>query len=139
MAVASLKYKGPSASSSAEETRSGFIIFSGSATEYESWLFRSQVKIASVKTDDDGNPDADCYRRTIANIVESLRGDALQVVSDLGLTVVMQPTSGFDKLASSLRDFIFPLAEEEAKHLYREFHRGHSLLWRQPNESMVSY
>ena len=50
--------------------------------------------------------------------MESLRSDALQVAVDMGQDELMQEDgSGIRMLMQKIRDYVFPLPEEEAKSL----------------------
>ena len=62
MAVASLRYR-PNAATP-EETKQGFIVYSGSAVDYHHWCFRAEVKMKAAK---DGS-----MLEVVSKIVEAL-------------------------------------------------------------------
>ena len=129
MAVHSLRYR-PNAQPP-EETKAGFIVYDGSAVEYHSWRYRTEVKIATASED--------WKVRTCGQIIESLRGEALQVAMDMDQAVLLKEDgSGIAELVKAVSAFIFPLQEEEAKSLYREGHKVGGSLSRQHGESMTS-
>ena len=71
-ALQSLRYnpnaKGP------EETKFGYVIYDGSPVDYHHWRYRTQLKVDASSKED--------MKKTILNIVESLRGQALQQAED---------------------------------------------------------
>ena len=131
MAVASLRYR-PNAINP-EENKLGYVIYSGSAVDFQYWKFRTELKIACCKDDDD-------YRKVAQNVIETLRGDPLQVAMDIGIVALISRSSnGLTTLVQKIQDKIFPLKDEEAKALYREGHKIGGVVSRQSGESMSSY
>ena len=113
MAVSSLRYR-PNAPPP-EENKHGYVVFDGKATEYHQWLFRTQLKIKTAKRADAAN--------VIQNVVENLRGEALQVAIEIGIdALVATDGAGGDLLLEEMRKHIFPVAQHEAKALYKEGH-----------------
>ena len=130
MAVNSLRYR-PNANAP-DETKSGFVIYAGSAYEFHHWAFRTEMKMKVCKEED--------VPRTASQVVESLRGEALSLAMSVGITELTKDDgSGVTKLISAVRDYIFPVKEEESKALYRELHKIGGVLSRQSGEPVQSY
>ena len=74
-----------------EETKFGYVIYDGSPVDYHHWRYRTQLKVdASSK---------EKTKETILNIVESLRGQALQQAEDIGnADLLKEDGSGVKKL-----------------------------------------
>ena len=129
-ALQSLRYspnaKGP------EETKFGYVIYDGSPVDYHHWRYRTQLKVdASSK---------ERLKETILNIVESLRGQALQQAEDIGnADLLKEDGSGVKKLLENMKNFVFPLQEQESKELYAAGHKVGGSLARQDGEPMTSY
>ena len=70
MALASLRYN-PN-SPPVDETKFGYIMYSGKATAYAQWHFRTTMKLEASSEDD--------RKKTIQSIVEALGGDAASSV-----------------------------------------------------------
>ena len=75
MAVSSLRYR-PNAPPP-QESKQGYVIFDGKATEYHHWLFRTQLKIKTAKRNDGA--------QVIQNVVENLRGEIMQAAVQIGI------------------------------------------------------
>ena len=75
------------------------------------------------------------------NVVENLRGEALQVAIEIGIdTLVQSDGSGLDTLIEKMSKHTFPIAQHEPKELYFEGHKTHDgALTRQYGESMQGY
>ena len=87
-----------------EETKFGYVIFDGSPVDYHHWRFRTKLKVDASSKDD--------MKKTILNIVESLRGQALQQAEDIGNDdLLKEDGSGVTKLLENMRNFVFPLAK----------------------------
>ena len=54
-----------------DETRQGWIYYSGNASDYYFWEFKTDLKIKTTKKED--------FPSAVARLIESLRGDALQI------------------------------------------------------------
>ncbi len=80
MAVSSLRYR-PGAPPP-DESKFGYVVFDGKPTEYRRWIFRIQLKLSTVKKDEEGKSDV---QQVILNVVEKLRGEALQVAMEIGI------------------------------------------------------
>ena len=87
-AVRSLKYRRGDAKDIAE-TKAGYVIFSGNPIDFADWMYRVEVK---VKTSAQGK-----YPESIGNILEALRGDALQVARDVGIDALIEK-GGWEQL-----------------------------------------
>ena len=130
MAVASLKFR-PTAIAP-EESKFGFVVFSGEPHEYHNWHFRTQLKLKTTSKDD--------FQKTMTNIIENLRGDALNVAIEVGVDVLLNPNSGEKELFEHMVAHIFPIARHESKALYKEGHKTREGVFvRQPSESMQSF
>ena len=130
MAVSSLRYR-PHAQPP-EESKFGYVKFSGLSTEYHHWLFRTQLKLKMSKTED--------IPQVVMHTVENLRGEALQVAVEIGIDELIKTDgSGGEKLLLAMQRHIFPVAQHEAKELYREGHTTKDgSLARQQGEPMQS-
>ena len=88
MAVSSLRYRPNQALQ--EESKFGFVVFSGDAHEYHYWLFRSRLKTTSISVLAlDASEEAvriatEMRREIMRQVVENLRGDALSVAISIG-------------------------------------------------------
>ena len=113
-----------------EGTRDGIPIYDGSATSFADWLFRTSIKHKAAKEDD--------KTRVMAQIVEGLRGDAADIVRDIGADAILG-TDGLTVVTEALRKHVFPKKEAEAKLLYRHGHKTKGILSRQPTEPIANY
>ena len=125
-ALQSLRYnphaKGP------EETKFGFVVYDGSPVDYHHWRYRTQLKVDASNKDD--------MKKTILNIVESLRGQALQQAEDIGnANLLKEDGSGVKTLLENMKNFVFPLQEQESKELYAAGHKIGGILARQDGEA----
>ena len=129
MAVASLRFR--LNSSLPEESKSGYVIFDGNPCDYHHWFFRTQLKIRTTKEDE--------MSRTIQQIVENLRSDALNVAMEIGLDILLDD-GGVEVLYAKMLAHIFPVSRHESKALFREGSKTREgVFTRQPSESMQSY
>ena len=78
MAVNSLRYR-PNATVP-DETKAGYVIYSGNAYEFHHWQFRTELKMSVSKEED--------VPKTASQIVESLRGEALSIAMTVGLSEI---------------------------------------------------
>ena len=131
MAISSLRYR-PGAHPP-EESKHGYVVFNGDPKDYHHWLFRTRLKIKTCKQDE--------FPRVAQNVVENLRGEALQVAIEIGIdTLVQSDGSGLDTLIEKMSRHTFPIAQHESKELYREGHKTRDgALTRQNGESMQGY
>jgi len=113
MAISSLRYAGHGRGNP-ETTQKGEVIFRGSATEFHDWEFRTMLRYKS--TDDKDIP------KTVARIVDALRGDAFQIAQDIGIDALSKE-DGIPKLIQAIKDMVFPTRALEAKELYAQGHR----------------
>ena len=81
------------------------------------------------------------FPSTVAKMIESLRGDALSIAMDIGVTeLTKNDRSAIKTLRDRMKDHVFPLIKDEVKSLYREGHReGGGVLSRQLGEPMKNY
>ena len=120
MAVSTLRYR-PGAPPP-EENKFGYVVFDGRATEYHNWLFRTELKLKTAKPDDEGKEGKN-IQNVVQNVVENLRGEALSVAMEIGIEELIKPDgSGGKKLIEAMAKHIFPIAQYEAKELYKEGH-----------------
>ena len=118
MAVASLTYD---ASLAVEETKSGFFVYDGAPSRFQS------------------SKEEDKYR-ALSSIVEALRGEAVLVAMDVGMDKLMnEKLTGFDELVKAMTARVFPQAQAEAKELYQVGHKHRGPMSRQAAEPMISY
>ena len=73
MALRSLRHD---AESFHNENRGGYIIYSGDATKFHEWEFKTRMRVRTAKNDD--------RLKVVQEIVDSLRGDAASIAMDLG-------------------------------------------------------
>ena len=116
-----------------EETKQGFVHYTGTAMDYHFWLFKTELKMKTVKADD--------YPEAMSRLIEALRGDALTIAMEIGTDALINPDrKGIDLLKTKIKEHVFPVIKEEVKTLYREGHReGGGILSRQRGEPMANY
>ena len=113
-----------------EGTRDGVPIYDGSAAGFHDWSFRTQVKWSAAKAEDKS--------RVMSQIIEGLRGDAADIVRDIGVVDVLKE-DGLTVLTEALRKHVYPKKAAEAKLLYRHGHKQKGILTRQPSEPIANY
>ena len=149
MAVASLRYR-PDASP-VEESKAGYVVFCGEAHEYHYWHFRTRLKIELIPALPDGDDNfygtradevdkvAEKHREVMRQIVENLRGDALNLAMEIGINE-LYGADGPRLLQEAMLSYIFPVARHESKQLHKEGHKvREGVFVRQTGESMQSY
>ena len=102
-------------------TKEGFVLYSGEASTYHMWDFKTELKIQVTSTQN--------YPQLVSNLIESLRGVALDLAMDIGPKELAKGTSstekgGIDQLRDKIREHVFPVKKEEVKTLYREGNRS---------------
>ena len=108
MAVSLLRYR--FYAQPPEESKFGYVVFEGKATEYHRWLFRTQLKLQTAKKTD--------VPKVVQNVVEVLRGKAMQVAIQIGIEDLVAPDgSGGELLMSKMKEHVFPVAQHEVKAL----------------------
>ena len=112
MVVASLRYE--PLSRAVEETKGGVFVYDGSPERYHEWVFRTSMRWKSTKEEDRLN--------TMSMIIEGLIGEAAQVAMDLGLEA-LEDKQALDRLLAAMRNQVYPMAQVEAKELYRVGHK----------------
>ena len=77
----------------------------------------------------------------MTKLVESLRGDALQIAVDIGVeALTKEDRSGLKSLTEKITSHVFPIMKDEVKALYKEGQReGGGILSRQRGEPMKHY
>ena len=59
-------------------------------------------------------------------LIEALRGDALTIAIEIGITKLLaEDRTGFELLKTKIREHVFPVLKDEVKTLWREGHREH--------------
>ena len=74
----------------------------------------------------------------MSKIVDCLRGDAFVVAQEVGLEALHEH-DGVEKLTKAKKEMAFPLTEQEAKELFRQYTKPVGLLPRQRSEPMRQY
>ena len=112
-----------------DETKAGFVMYSGSAKDYHFWDFKTELKMETCTDEKD-------FRKTVNQLIESLSGDALRIATAIGVKALCKPDkSGIKSLRDDIRNHVFPIVKDEVKSLYREGQRtGGGILSRQPGE-----
>ena len=121
-----------------EETKSGSYVYSGDATNYHEWEFRTKLRMKGK--------NAEQYPEAVSRIMEGLRGDAFIIAQETGLDVLWDPGSiqnntdpGIEVLITKMKQHVFPLTTHEAKELFRQYCKTSGSLSRQSSESMQQY
>ena len=123
MAVSSLKYR---ADKAVEESSRGVIVYDGRPAEFFDWEFRTSLKYEILKTESDAGKRV----KIINQVIDGLRGDALQTAQDLGIDELIK-NEGLDKLIKEIKEMVFPQKNLEAKELYDVGHLKTGMLCRQ--------
>ena len=127
MAVASLRFD---AHRDVEETKGGVFIFDGAPSRFHEWEFRTRWRKNATKAED--------LPKAMNSIIESLRGDAVQVAMNL-VEETLKEEDSIETLIGAMRKHVFPQVRCEAKELYRSGHKTSGILSRQYAESMSHY
>ena len=105
-------------------------IYDGSAAGFAEWTFRTKVKWNAAKEAD--------RTRVMSQIVEGLRGDAADIVRDVGAEEILM-ADGLTVLTEALRKHVFPKKQAEAQLLCRHGHKQKGILSKQPTEPVANY
>ena len=81
MALKSLEFRGNTRT--LEETKAGFTIYDGNASDFHMWEFKVRLKIQSCE-------DQREYKNIVRFIIEALRGDALERAKDIGTETLLR-------------------------------------------------
>jgi hypothetical protein len=100
------------AANTVEETRGGQFVYSGSASQYYEWEFRTELSMLTIKDEAD-------RKVVMAKIVQALRGEAMIIARDIGLGVLMDPKQGWNSLQEAVKAHVFPSQHAEAKELFQ--------------------
>ena len=122
MAVSSLRYR---ADKGVEESSKGVIVYDGRPAEFFDWEFRTTLKYEILKTENDAGKRV----KIINQVVDGLRGDALQTAQDLGISELIKD-DGLNILVKSMTAMVFPQKNLEAKELYDVGHQKTGILCR---------
>ena len=87
-------------------TKAGAYIYSGEASSFHEWEFRTRLRMLSAA---EGK-----HAEAITQIVEALRGDAFNVSQQVGITDLMEE-NGHERLIKDMRTMVFPYLALEAK------------------------
>jgi len=145
MAVKSMKYQANLRLP--EETKTGFVIWSGNAADYPHWKYRTNLKFRAIHHYKNAEYNAK-FCETMVAVGEALRGDALTVQMDIGDDILdpIWEGEGYNKMSrghrllmEAMKLKVFPQVEDEAKQMYTEFHTIVFSFSRQPSESMLSF
>ena len=113
-----------------KETKQGTFVYKGDGVNFYEWEFRTKLRVAG-KT-------GEHYTDAVSKIVDGLRGDAFVVAQEVGLEALYE-ADGVQKLCAAMKEMVFPLTEQEAKELFRQYTKPAGLLSRQKSESMRQY
>ena len=111
MAVSSLRYR---ADKQVEESSKGVIVYDGRPAEFFDWEFRTTLKYEILKTENDAGKRV----KIINQVIDGLRGDALQTAQDLGIPELIKD-AGLDVLVKAIKDMVFPQKNLEAFRIIR--------------------
>ena len=125
MAVKSMKFQ--SNLRLPEETKTGYVIWDGNASDYPHWKYRTNLKFLAIKHVKQAEY-AQKFCETMIAVGEALRGDALTVQMDIGDDILdhtiqededgVKLAKGHRLLMQSMQQKVFPQVDEEAKHMY---------------------
>ena len=96
-------------------TKSGSYIYSGDASNYHEWEFRTRLRV-KASGDDPGR-----YAEAMSKVVDGLRGDAFIVAKEVGLDSIWYPGDaddsqsggGVDTLIGAIKLSVFPMTTHE--------------------------
>ena len=94
MALSSLSFRAGSAP--AGETEAGVTVFDGKPWMFHQWEFKTMLKYMAVTT------EAKKAAKVVNQVVDALRGDALQVAMDTGIENLMKE-DGWKTLIENMR------------------------------------
>ena len=120
-----------------EKTRQGVPIFHGTPQDLPEWKFKVELKIKIVEQTNDPGRKAELMAKSMGDVIDVLRGDALNAAMDLG--PVLHGPEGLSSLVTKVERMVIQFKQEEAKALFREGTITHGLISRQPSESMQQY
>ena len=112
------------------ETKGGVFVYDGAPTRFYEWEFRINIRMRAAKDED--------IKKTMSQVVDSLRGEAAMIAMDVGLTDLMKP-SGLEELVEAMKKHVVPQARAEAKEFYRVGHKTGGILSRQSGESVMNF
>ena len=114
MAVSSLRYR-PGGSSSVTVSQNGYVAYDGTPEEYHYWYFRTRLKLDAIPVIQDGD-SAETIAKVVAirrevlgQIIEDLKGEALSVAMEIGISRLFGDDGG-DTLMTNMLDHVFPVA-----------------------------
>ena len=125
-----------------QESKSGFVLYDGTATDYFVWEFKLELKLNTIVQVDEKPEKAEiAFKNLIACLVESLRGKALKIAYDIGVEELMNPEGhkGLIELRKQIKEQVFPQIDEEVRAVYQEGHKIGGILARQQGEPIRSY
>ena len=90
--------------------------YAGTPQDYHFWKFKTELRSATTKDDE--------FANMMAKLIESLRGDALQIAVDIGVEALTKSDrSGLKTLHERITKHVFPIMKDEVKALYKEAQR----------------
>ena len=99
-----------------EENKAGFVYYHGNPQDYHFWKLKTELRDATAKAED--------FAGMVTRLVESLRGDALQIAVDIGVPALCkEDRSGLKLLMDKVTHHVFPIMKDEVKALYKEGQR----------------
>ena len=113
MALSSLAFRAGNAP--ADETKQGVTIYDGKPSMFHQWEFKTMLKYMAIST------ETEKPAKIVNQVIEALRGDALQVAMDIGIADLMKE-DGLKVLVENMRKMVFPTKKLEAKELYANGH-----------------
>ena len=120
-----------------EETKFGWVIFSGHVNDYHFWTYKTDLKLKVLEKLPENKrreetPDA------IVKMLDALSGEALRLATSIPVEELLEiDLSGIEKLKEKIRTWIFPVIKDEVKTLWREGQReSGGVLSRQYGEPM---
>ena len=89
-----------------EENKQGFVYYAGTPQDYHFWKFKTELRSATTKDEK--------FANMMARLIESLRGDALQIAVDIGAeSLTTSGRSGLKTLHERITSHVFPIMKDE--------------------------
>ena len=89
------------------ENRGGCIIYSGDATKFHEWEFKTRMRVKTAKAED--------RLKGVQEIVDSLRGEAASIAMDLG-TDALRARDGTEELIGKIQKLVFLFCGTDPAH-----------------------
>ena len=101
-----------------EETRQGTPIFHGTPQDLPEWKFKVEMRMRCVESITDDGRREEAKAKLLSEVIDGLRGDALNAAMDLGSVLYNFP-DGCLRLVTKIERTVIQFKEEEAKALFR--------------------